>query len=293
MTSKYNAVVAVLGGLALFFAARECAAASSKEECVDAHSRGQDLREKGQLTRARQMFMTCAQASCPGLIQSDCARYGDDLDRTVPSVSFGARDAASADLPNTTVYVDDQLLALRLDDGKSYDLDPGKHTIRFVHEGKETTMSIVLNQGEKGRSLVATFQDLGVSSRSNTEFQASLAKPKKPTLPLVVAGLGAVALVTGGVLFAVGMHQVPDSCSVSAKECTAPPGDAAFADAHRGVSLANVGVGVGIGGAAMLAGGLIWYAVQPAKNPTESAAAKLVHPWIGRGSGGVALGSAF
>ncbi|MEO6572666.1 MAG: hypothetical protein ABIP89_02415, partial [Polyangiaceae bacterium] len=267
-------------------------AAASKEECIDAHSRGQDLREKGQLTRARQMFMACAQNSCPGLIQADCARYGDDLDRTVPSVSFGARDSSSADLPNTTVYVDDQLLAMRLDDGKSYDLDPGKHTVRFVHDGKETTMSIVLNQGEKGRSLVATFQDLGVS-RGTSDFHADLAKPKKPTLPLVVAGLGAAAILTGGVLFAVGMHQVPDSCSVSAKECTAPPGDAAFNDAHRGVSMANLGVAVGVGGVAMLAGGLIWYAVQPAKNPTESAAAKLVHPWIGRQAGGVALGSSF
>ena len=96
------------------------------------------------------MFMTCAESGCPGLIQSDCARYGDDLDRVVPSVSFGARDGASTDLPHTTVYVDDQLVAMRLDDGKSYELDPGKHTVRFVHDGKESTMNVVLNQGERG-----------------------------------------------------------------------------------------------------------------------------------------------
>lgn len=286
-----SAVIAALGGLSLFLVGQECAA-SSKEECVDAHSRGQDLREKGQLTRARQMFMTCAQNGCPGLIQADCARYGDDLDRTVPSVSFGARDGASTDLPNTMVYVDDQLLTTRLDDGKSYDLDPGKHTIRFMHDGKEMSMSVVLNQGEKGRSLVATFQD-GSGSRSTTDFRATLAQPKRSTAPLLIAGLGAVAMVTGGVLIGVGLSKVPDSCSMSTKECTAPIGDPSFNDAHRGVSMANLGVGLGIGGAALLAGGLIWYAVQPTTQHSDAAAARFVHPWLGRGSGGVALSSSF
>ncbi len=285
------AVMASLGGLSLLLAAQECAA-SSKEECVDAHSRGQDLREKGQLTRARQMFMTCAQSACPGLIQADCARYGDDLDHAVPSVSFGARDGASTDLPNTSVYVDDQLLAMRLDDGKSYDLDPGKHTVRFVHDGRETSMNVVLNQGEKGRGLIAIFQDAG-SSRSTTDFNAAFAQPKRSAFPLVVAGLGAAAVVTGGVLLAIGLTKVPDSCSMSTRECTAPPGDPSFNDAHRGVSMANIGVAVGIGGAVALAGGLIWYAAQPTKPRTESAAVKLVQPWTARGAGGVALGGRF
>ena len=286
-----SAVSTTLGGLALFLVGQECAA-SSKEECIDAHSRGQDLREKGQLTRARQMFMTCAQSGCPGLIQADCARYGDDLDRVVPSVSFGARDGASTDLPNTSVYVDDQLVAMRLDDGKSYELDPGKHTVRFVHEGKETTMNVVLNQGERGRALLATFQEAG-SSRTSTDFQAPLTQPKRPLFPLFVAGLGAVATATGGVLLGLGLSKVPSSCSVSTKECTAPPGDPSFNDARRGVSMANLGVAVGVGGAVMLGGGLLWYALQPTATRSENAAVKLVHPWLGRGAGGVALRGSF
>ena len=46
-----------------------------------------------------------------------------------------------------------------LDDGKPYDLDPGKHAVRFVHEGRETTVTVVLNQGEELR-YVASFADL-------------------------------------------------------------------------------------------------------------------------------------
>jgi hypothetical protein len=286
-----SAVIAALGGLSLFLVGRECFA-SSKEECVDAHSRGQDLREKGQLTRARQMFMSCAQSGCPGLIQADCARYGDDLDRALPTVSFGARDGTATDLPNTMVYVDDQLLAMRLDDGKSYELDPGKHTVRFVHDGKDTAMNVVLNQGEKGRTLLAVFHDAG-SARSMPDFQTALAQPKRPVFPLVVAALGVVAMATGGVFLGLGLSKVPNGCSLSTKECTAPPGDPSFNDAHRGVSMANLGMVVGVGGAVMAAGGLIWYAVQPTAPRTDSAAARFVHPWLGRGAGGVALRGSF
>ncbi len=65
----------------------------------------------------------------------------------MPSVTFSARDGSAADLPVTTVYVDDTLMTSRLDDGRTYELDPGKHTVRFVHEGKETSLKVVLNQG--------------------------------------------------------------------------------------------------------------------------------------------------
>ncbi len=296
------AVIAVAVGLPSFMSSPASAAPKDKErekdECVDAHGRGQDLREKGQLTRARQVFLSCAQSSCPGLIQGDCARFGEDLDRLVPTVSFTARDAKAADLPNTSVYVDDTLVATRLDDGKSYNVDPGKHVVRFVHDGKETTITAVLTQGEKGRVLVATFIDRSATaSPTPTETSAAAPQARRPVLPLVVAGIGAAAFATGGVLLALGLHQVPSSCSVSSKECAAAPGDPAFADAQSGTSLANVGLGVGLGGAAMLIGGVVWYIVQPRTLPTEPTRAAFIHPlvqpFIGRDSGGLAVQKSF
>jgi hypothetical protein len=289
-STKVAALVAAAGVLALgLLPSGECQAAS-KDECIEAHGRGQDLREKGLLTRSRQMFLTCAQSSCPNLIQGDCARFGEELDRLLPSVSFGARDSRASDLPNTSVYVDETLVTTRLDDGKSYDFDPGKHTIRYVHDGKETTLKVILNQGEKGRTLVATFTDNN-STAAGADARSSPPEPKKSLLPLVVAGLGGAALATGGVLFAVGMGQVPEGCSVSTKECAAPPGDPRLDDANRGVSLANLGVGIGLSGAALLIGGLVWYAATPATPP--STRGQLVLPWVGRGAGGVAVVRSF
>ena len=271
------------------------AAAGSRDECIDAHSHGQDLRQEGLLTRARETFTSCAQSSCPALIQGDCARFVDELDKLVPSVSFGARNNKSDDLPNTTVYVDDALVATRLDDGKSYEFDPGKHTIRFKHEERETTLTVVLNQGEKGRVIVATFADPNASPATKPDpVPAAPPEPHKSLLPLVVAGIGGAALATGGVLFGMGLSKVPSNCAISTRDCAAPPGDSSFNDARSAIALANLGAAVGIGGAAMLLGGLVWYALSPATAPkTETGVARVLQPWLGQGSGGVALSGGF
>jgi hypothetical protein len=286
--------VAVLPSLA---AEPAWAAPKDKDECIDAHSRGQDLRERGLLTRARQVFLSCAQSSCPGLIQGDCARFGEDMERLVPTVSFSARDANATDLPNTSVYVDEVLVATRLDEGKPYEVDPGRHSIRFVHEGKETKLSAVLIQGEKGRVLIATFLDRGVGAPTSPR-EPPVSQAKRPIFPLIVAGLGAAAAATGGVLLGLALQKVPSRCSMASKECAAPPGDPSFAEAQSAASQANIGLGVGIGGAAMLVGGLLWYAVQPASLPkAETGRAALVQPlvqpFVGRGSGGVAVQKSF
>ena len=271
--------------------ARECRAAS-KDECLEAHGRGQDLRDAGHLTSARQTFLTCAQSSCPAIIQADCARFSEDLDRLVPTVSFAARDPGGVDLPDTTVYVDDQLVTMRLDEGKSYDLDPGKHAVRFVHEGRETALTVVLNQGEKGRSVVANFADL-VTSRAMPALPPSAAQARRPAGPLVLAGLGAVAAATGAVLVTIGIKEVPSSCSIGSRQCVAPPGDPSLSQAHRGIALANLGFGIGGGGAAVLAGGVIWYFLQPASSKVEQERAARASPWVGDRSGGVNLSGRF
>jgi hypothetical protein len=247
-------------------------AAGSREECVDAHGRGQDLRDRGQLARARQTFLSCAQSSCPAVVQQDCARFSEELAQLVPTVTFGARDASASDLPTTSVYVDDVLVATRLDDGRTYELDPGKHVVRYVHDGKETTLKVVLNQGERGRLLVATFVDRAAPARR--EAAAALdtteppsAEPRRSLLPLVIAGVGAAAAITGGALFAVGSSSVPDACSMSTKECATAPNDPAIGKAESGARLANTGLAVGIGGAVTLLGGLAWYLVAPPSTP--------------------------
>jgi len=243
------------------------AAPPTKEECIEAHGRGQDAREEGKLSRARQLFLTCGQSTCPPLVQADCSRFADELSKVTPTVSFAARDTRGNDIPTAQVYVDDTLVATRLDDGKSYDLDPGRHTVRFVHDGRETTMRVVLNQGEKGRNVIGTFEEPTAPEKpaATAPVADEHREPRRSALPLVLAGVGGAAMVTGVVLMLVGSGKIPSNCSMSSHDCAAPPGDKAFDDARKGTSLINVGIGVGIAGAVVTAGALVWYFAQPKK----------------------------
>jgi hypothetical protein len=279
---------ALFGAGALTYGSRAEAAPPTKDECVEAHGRGQDAREKGQLADSKRLFLVCAQSSCPALLQSDCAKFGDELARTVPSVSFAARDARGADLLDTQVFVDGALVQSRLDEGKSYDLDPGKHTVRFVHAGKDVIQGIVVSSGEKGRAIVATFGDssaAGVTNKATTNAEPS--KPSRSAVPLVVAALGGAAMIAGSVLLVSGLGDVPDNCSRSAHNCAASPGDPSFDDAKSAVSRANLGLGIGIGGAADATLGLIWYlASSPSEPEKASSSASAITPWTdGRGGG--------
>jgi hypothetical protein len=268
MTGRSN--VAWMSALLVSLAsARVAEGAPTKEECLEAHSRGQDQREAGHLALARDSFAVCSQPACPALVQSDCAAFSEELSRLSPTVSFAARDQQANDLPETAVYVDGVLVTERLDEGKSFELDPGRHAVRFVHEGRTVLLNVVINQGEQGRNLIATFtgpapEAMRPSAEPRRGRPSPPPEPKthRGALPLVVAVAGGAALATGAVLLGVGFGKIPGNCSLSTHECTSAPGDPAFDDAHGGVTLVNVGATTAIAGAVIGVGGLIWYLAQ-------------------------------
>jgi len=269
------------------------AAEVSKEECVDAHGRGQDARDQNKLSLARKLFLSCAQSACPALIQGDCARFADDLGRQQPTLTFAARDSSGADLPDTAVYVDDMLIVTRLDDGKPHDADPGKHTVKFQNAGREKLVTIVLNNGEKGRSVIATFDAPGGAPPPATAVGGAApplprAEPRTthPTGAKVLIIGGAVALAAGAALGVYGLVSIPSECSLGDHTCTATPGSAPYDDASSSVRNANIGFIVGGVGLAAVIGGLVWYAKGGA---TERDPALAAMPWLSSDGGGFAV----
>jgi hypothetical protein len=265
MSNRFLTLTLALGVAVTLFAANANAGTLSKEECVDAHSRGQDAREQGKLSLARKLFLTCAQGGCPAAVQGDCARFADDLTQQQPSMSFAARDAAGSDLPDTTVYVDDALIVTRLDDGKPHDADPGKHVVRFSNGGREQTVTVVLNTGEKGRAVVATFPSVGgaVAAVPGAKPLAPAAPPapevRHPLGAKVTMIVGAVALGGGAVVAILGRGKVPSNCSTSTNQCIGPPNDPSIQTASDAVHQGNLGMVTAGLGAAMVVGGLVWY----------------------------------
>jgi hypothetical protein len=289
--------------LALLLAAPAALAAPpTKDECVDAHGKGQDARESGQLVHAGKLFLTCAQPSCPELVQRDCARFADELERLTPSVTFAARDGAQNDLLDTRVLVDGAQVASRLGDGKAHEIDPGRHEVRFVHAGKEVVLDVVVSQGEKGRALVGTFPSPSAGGPESSP--AALTSPytdapemKRPSGPLVVVGLGAAAAAAGGVLLGIGLAKIPSSCSLATHQCAAPPNDPVFDRASTGVTFVNLGAIVGASGLVALGGSLIWYLATPPRAVTAkavtartaSAPTTAFTPWMGPRAAGLSF----
>jgi hypothetical protein len=285
----------------LLHAPLAAADAPTRDQCVDAHSRGQDAREQSKLTLARKLFLVCAQSSCPVLVQGDCARFTDDLARQQPSLTLIARDAQGRDLIDTAVHIDGGLVASRLDDGKAHDVDPGNHTVRFTHDGKDQIVTIVVGTGEKGRAVVATFPTVNAPS-SPPAGAAPIAlaaqtrapgppEPRRSRGPLVLIGSGAVVALTGVGLVVLGVRRVPPGCTISPNHCAAAPGDPVFDQARSGLQLANTGIMTGAIGVAALTGGLVWYLRMP--RTERGLPDRQVAPVLTRGGAGVALSGSF
>ena len=293
---------ALLGGL-LVIAGQARAQSPTKEVCLEAHGKGQDLREGGKISAARAQFLQCAQSTCPEMVQADCARFGEELQRIVPTVTFAARDGAGSDVADTTVFVDNVQITAALS-GQSYEVDPGPRTIRFVHGGKTIEQRVIISQGEKGRVVAVTFGEPAPGSAPAGSVStgplgsppprdaASGEGPSPSRAPLVIAGIGAAALVAGVVLIFVGGGEIPENCDYFAKECTAAPGDPAFGEAKSGAGLINAGTGVAVAGSAVLVGGLIWYFAQSTERAPAPAATGLT-PWFDDRSGGFSFRGAF
>lgn len=288
---------ASLLGLVLTLAIAPAAADPiSKEQCVDAHGRGQDARDTGKITLARKLFLTCAQPACPSLVQGDCARLADDLSRQQSSLTFVARDGQGTDLPDTSVYVDDVLVVTRLDDGKPHDVDPGRHTVKFTSNGKDQTVTLVVGAGEKARAVVVTFG--AVNPPIVPGGLAGPASPVPPPEPRMIHPTGARVLMFGGLgvtavgagIAVIGVLKVPSNCSLSSTTCKAPADDPAFKDAKSGAELVNWGIITGAVGLAATAVGTVWYFTQA---HTETESDKLVMPMVTRNSAGLALSGSF
>ena len=268
-------------------------AGPSKEECVDAHSKGQDAKDAGKLSLARKLFLTCAQPSCPQLVENDCARFADELSRMLPSISLVARDTNGADLPDTTVYIDDVLVVTRLDDGKPHDIDPGKHVVKFTNAGRDRVVTVVIGAGEQGRTVAATFDAPQAPAKPMLTLQRDVAPPRPPRAT-TTHPTGSKVLLYGGAVVALGgtalgifeLTRVPGNCSISTHACIGPPGDPSIDAARSAMETANVGWMVGSVGVAAVLGGIAWY-VTGEKTQKEHVA---VEPWATSTASGLAIG---
>lgn len=228
--------------------APEGAAPAPKAECVSQLDRAQSLQTARKLRGARASYLACSAPACPELLREDCSKSLVELDGTIPTVVFSARGEHGKDVTDARVLLDGEAVSSALD-GHAVALDPGTHVIRFERAGGGVSeMRIVAREGEKNRSISATFM-------SSTPAEPEKAAPVRaesgrfPILPVILGGTGLLAL--GGSFY---VRLNADSDADRLRGSCAPSCDQSSRDALSDkLVVANVALGVGIGAIALAA----------------------------------------
>jgi hypothetical protein len=211
--------------------------------CVEAHASGQREAKAGHLKLADERFTACASTlACPAAIQTECAQFLRDVERSLPTVVLTAHDALGHDVEQARVYAGDELLTDRLD-GRAIAIDPGAHSFRFVFADGEVSTELSIKQGERNRKI------------SVAAPAAPLARPepaeRRPLSPpfWIASGVGVAGLASWGVfaLLGHGRQTAVEACSPRCSESARTDYDAMrrdylVADVSLGVGLAAAGV---------------------------------------------------
>lgn len=288
--------VVLFAGMSLGVMFMSLDASADVQACIAASEKGQRARTAGKLREAREHFVVCGSESCPALVRHDCAQWNAELAQTLPSVVFGAKDRGGRDLFDVTVSMDGETLVKKLD-GKSVNVDPGKHTFRFEAPGLPPVTQVVLvKEGERARVFNVTFEGGGPAPSTDGQGPVTPSEGKErehTPYPWLVVGLGAVGVAVGAVILATAPDR-PSNCDKTDRRCTRLPGQsqedydkdleqAGVADTQPVVGWATIGIG-----AALLVGGLVWHFLEPT-GPTSKATALRGMPWSTGRSAGFAL----
>jgi hypothetical protein len=243
--SKQLIVAAVLAAMTAPFAGVRTARAEGASECVKGFEAGAAAREHGKLRDARKHFVTCAVETCPKTLRIDCARLIDDVDASLPTVVFGAKDAHDGDLFDVSVLVDGERVVGH-EQGKAVPLDPGPHVVRFERPGsKPVEERVLLRAGEHNRSIIAKF--VGAPSEPPEKKPPAKEEGGVPTSAIVFGALGLAAVgsfTLFGVLGAQEKDRLRGSCApgCSDDEVSALKGRYIAADISLGVGIVALGL---------------------------------------------------
>jgi hypothetical protein len=242
---------------------------TEKSECLSAYVQAQELRRDGKLLTAHDTLLVCARSSCPEAVRNDCADWLAEVDRSLPTVVFSAKDERGVDRVDATLTVDGGSLPSAFD-GRARPLDPGVHELRAsLSDGRSIQQPIVVKQGERDRLVELRF----VASAPPPETDRGEPTPHAPAAtrpslvaPLVLGGIAVASFAVMGAFWVDGWSgkKELDAC---ARPCRQDDVDSV----KTKLLVGNVALGVGIVAAA--ASALVWLFESPpaARNSAHAA----------------------
>jgi hypothetical protein len=236
-------VSAALAALAVVLAGAP-ARADVKQECVDASTSGQSLRDAAKLHEARAEFVLCARDACPTIVRKACADWLADVDPRLPSVVFRAQLADGSDVVDARLSLDGAPLAHGLD-GAAIPIDPGEHVVRFERDGAAPVEEhVVVVEGERGRVVTGRFAatTAGLPLAPAGTDEAPRAGRRLTPLTLVLAGVGGVGIIgfaSLGVVATNDLNHLRQTCApyCSSSQLGSVKTEALAADVSLGVGV--------------------------------------------------------
>jgi hypothetical protein len=286
-------IVAAAGALALG-GLLSPAAYAGKAECASAYVDAQRLMKGGSLKKARERLRICAADDCLPAVKKDCVTWLDEVNTNMASVVVVARGRDRNETMNVRVFVDDELVAEKLD-ARGIDVEPGTHKFRFELEGNPPLhQEVLLRQGQKNKVVeVSWYEDRGSSptggaagatsgssAGGGSTHDSTTARPPQalPILPIVLGGVGLVAAGTGVAFWLMSEGKKSDLEEARcAPACSSDDVDAI--KTNRVVGDILVGVGV-----VAIAVGVVLYVTQPKAPATRTGLQLQLHGTSGGAS---------
>jgi hypothetical protein len=286
------ALIAVVGSVTTLLTRPALGAEPTTLECITAYEDSVPLRKNHQLKAARAKLLTCSWESCPADVRAECLGRLSEIDTSMPTIVFEAKDAAGAIVFAVKVKMDGDLLAERLQ-GSALPIDPGEHTFTFEVAGRPSVEKhLMIFEGEKLRRERVEFEAIAVAKLAPPATLAKAENAEPPPPPVAKRDLGqtkvaAIALGIGvaatgvGVAYGfVAMSRRDEASSICPSACSDMKGVNEWNDAR---AAGNVATGAFIIGAIGIASGVvIWLLARPASDGTAG-------PQISIGPGGIQL----
>lgn len=204
----------VLGGLATLGSRSAAAADPTTADCLSANEDAIALRAAHKLREARSQLLVCAAATCPTDVRNECTRRVEEVNASMPTLVFEAKDPAGNDLSGVRVMMDDHPLVERLE-GTALSIDPGEHKFSFeTKDYPKVWKQLVIREGEKDRRERVTFgAGAAPAAPALAASNVAAAEPPHPNgadtgtdsgttqriMGWSATGLGAVGLALGAV----------------------------------------------------------------------------------------------
>ena len=264
----------------LSFPGQAGAADPTTADCLSANETSITLLHAAQLRAARAQMLVCAAPNCPADVRVECVRRISEVNVSLPTIVFVAKDPMGNDLPATTVTMDGEVLAERLD-GTAIPLDPGEHTFVFEATGQPPlSKQMLIREGEKNRrelvQLGSSAQPAPVPpSESPTDQPLAPATPRhgvggQKVLALVATGVGIAGVAVGTVFGLESMSKHDDAVGACPGACPNQHGVTLWNQARSAGDASTVAFVVG--GVGLAGGAVLWFT---AGAPEESTTAGL------------------